>query len=460
MRTLLILIFMATVARAQFSSPSMNPMWFHSPSQKFRLTLSDIAVPLAYDNYADIVASVHKMDGPTPVLLWETKVVAARTHELRNTAHILLSDEGSFFLLVRQRDWTLCASNFPPQKITINNLVTGQSLIETDQLNGEPILRIWDRPARRWKAFQIKSAKPIEITRALEAQWNETVRRRILDAIQRLKNEQLRERLDSVSSQLSNLAKKAIRPVKFDEVSELDLFFLSSVRNPADRALFEDLLKNDLPVPPPPGWNAATPWKRRSILWIPDHAPPVRRDPYYFESSDPLRITMDLYLANFDQKPVPQDPYFPNRMHPINLGRVFGAIHFSTPILDSTSLIRIYLAPERSAGKNWSRDNVEIIDSQIELTKVGPTNQIAFAFGTVLPGRYSLKAIWDKRRPFEDIQKPGPGDYESDWSAPIEITAGQSLSNLVLHCTNQVAGGEAYYDADALQARRLQTPRK
>jgi hypothetical protein len=81
-------------------------------------------------------------------------------------------------------------------------------------------------------------------------------------------------------------------------------------------------------------------------------------------------------------------------------------------------------------------------------------DESTFAFTTVRPGRYQVKAIWDKRAPFSDETNAGPGDYESALSKPIEVTAGGVISNIVLYCTNRVAGGEAYYNSDDALLRK------
>jgi hypothetical protein len=83
--------------------------------------------------------------------------------------------------------------------------------------------------------------------------------------------------------------------------------------------------------------------------------------------------------------------------------------------------------------------------------------KVPFFFGTVLPGKYQLKTIWDKRRPFTDTDKPGPGDYESLLSAPFEVTAGQTISNLIAFCTNRVetSGTANYYAVDELKVKAL-----
>ena len=76
-----------------------------------------------------------------------------------------------------------------------------------------------------------------------------------------------------------------------------------------------------------------------------------------------------------------------------------------------------------------------------------------FAFTTVLPGKYHLKAIWDKRAPHSDTNSAGPGDYETFVSPQIIVKAGATVTNL-LFCTNRIAGGEAYYRADELFAEK------
>jgi len=80
-------------------------------------------------------------------------------------------------------------------------------------------------------------------------------------------------------------------------------------------------------------------------------------------------------------------------------------------------------------------------------------SEVPFAFRTVMPGKYFIKAVWDKRAPFTDFEKPGAGDYESALTGPVELKAGMELMSIVLACTNRGPEGLEYYKADEQAAR-------
>lgn len=64
----------------------------------------------------------------------------------------------------------------------------------------------------------------------------------------------------------------------------------------------------------------------------------------------------------------------------------------------------------------------------------------------VTPGTYTIKAVWDKAKPYtfgDDYIKgpPQPGDCESKNAPTITVKAGQTLENINIDCTNKVANG-------------------
>jgi hypothetical protein len=61
----------------------------------------------------------------------------------------------------------------------------------------------------------------------------------------------------------------------------------------------------------------------------------------------------------------------------------------------------------------------------------------------VTPGKYWIKAIWDKAAPFAEadasIPAPGKGDFETVGRPMIEIRAGKTIRDLEFDCLTEVA---------------------
>ncbi len=70
---------------------------------------------------------------------------------------------------------------------------------------------------------------------------------------------------------------------------------------------------------------------------------------------------------------------------------------------------------------------------------------IPFRIQGVTPGKYWLKAVWDKAKPytFEDNYIKGPpqdGDFQSTDAPTITAKAGETVDNVILNCTHEVSG--------------------
>jgi hypothetical protein len=101
--------------------------------------------------------------------------------------------------------------------------------------------------------------------------------------------------------------------------------------------------------------------------------------------------------------------------------------------------IRLYLIPERIAFTSWSRERPEhylIGEANTEKQTVK-----CMVFG-VSPGRYRLKAIWNKTAPFADIDQivyiPHSGDYESMSESVVEIERAVVTDGGTVECSQRV----------------------
>jgi hypothetical protein len=110
----------------------------------------------------------------------------------------------------------------------------------------------------------------------------------------------------------------------------------------------------------------------------------------------------------------------------------------------------VYLLPESVDRAEWDQKRpehylAEEFDGLGSEYEIGRT--IPCIFGGVTPGKYCIKAVWDKAKPFEpfnrrsdDFCRPQNGDYESADSPVIEVKAGQTVDVGVIQCKQKVKG--------------------
>jgi len=69
---------------------------------------------------------------------------------------------------------------------------------------------------------------------------------------------------------------------------------------------------------------------------------------------------------------------------------------------------------------------------------------IRCVFDGVTPGKYWVKAVWDKEKPFAkrdaNFYRPEKGDYENLVSPIIEVKAGKRIDAGTIKCKHKVNG--------------------
>jgi hypothetical protein len=400
------------------------------------------------------------LDGNATTNLWR------RTFRCSPVAYLLegdvvVADDGSFCLLASApREWTVLKKDSEPL-ITPTGPMAAQTLFlgrddsfaETDTLDGKPILRIWNRDEDQWRAYWVLDGAVVKPTPEMERQWNEAALKTIRARIDRARQGELQKKVTAISPKLSKLTASAMSPLKSGELKEIHYEFLATRRVPSDRVLLEHLLDHHSDFEPQMIWGSlhgsSTGMRasRMGSFFV------KRRNDYSFELADYERQRGDLLLGIFDQKVTRKRSLFLvlTEQPLIHLGTIRGTIRLPAPIPPHGGPIRIYLAPEDQAGKRWDESETDAIVAPLMPSpneRYGFIDEISFGFLTTRPGRYKVKAIWDKRPRYVDVRSAGPGDYESAWSGPITLTAGGSVEGIRLQCTNRVAGGEAYYQAD------------
>jgi len=107
----------------------------------------------------------------------------------------------------------------------------------------------------------------------------------------------------------------------------------------------------------------------------------------------------------------------------------------------------VYLVPDSVSRKQWLRQPpAHCLHVEFKSTdpRLKPGQTISCLFITATPGRYWVKAVWDKAKPYYNgdvkFYKPQKGDYESVVSPVIEVKAGQVADVGVIECKQKVKG--------------------
>jgi hypothetical protein len=425
-----------------------------SPNHKFRVVIEAVR-----DSAKEVQASMMRIDGDTPVSEWITHIrYSRRPYQWPNT---YVSNKGEFFARITSSEGDVAlfrkdhdaavfleTTRFETSRFQPNLHSFDDRMPAVETLRGEEVLRLWDPDRRRWSAYGTKDAAKFHPSREDIDRWNESTRQEILQKLYAAQREELRQKATRISAPLARIAAHATTNIAFPR--QADYEFLANLRNADDRKWFEALLEKSSPFPV------------RQRLDFLTH----RDEPYYFECTDFSRARADGLLALWDKKTTAQQspilflggraifrsPHY-------KLGQVSGTIRLPLPMpiyRNATQATFLHIRLIRADDKKRSDQREERISAAIGFERARDRREAynaKFAFTTVVPGAYQLKAVWDKRHPVSDTNNAGPGDYETALSAPFTVTAGVTVTNL-LFCTNRVSGGEAYYRADEILERQ------
>ncbi len=198
--------------------------------------------------------------------------------------------------------------------------------------------------------------------------------------------------------------------------------FLAVLHDPEDRKIFENSLQvNDF---------------REPDSTIGGKVPP-RKPPVQVVHSE-HRALADLVLANWGTPPE-WDEIAVGLEKPRSdfrfLGNLRGTVRLPANIAAEDGSLWLMFAPQ---GDPSPRDKLSVrfpcdwASSSLEV------DQIAFEVNGLLPGKYKVKAIWDRLAPFAgaDAKEPDPGKgaFRSGQSQTITIEAGKRFERLVIEC--------------------------
>lgn len=150
------------------------------------------------------------------------------------------------------------------------------------------------------------------------------------------------------------------------------------------------------------------------------------------------------------------------------LGGVAGNVLLPFEFPNGAGPLRVFLIPDHLEKNAWLNDR-EVSDISFftaahyyDWKDSERPDHAEFYFDAMPPGKYRLKAVWDRRSDkaasgLAGKTPPGPGDYESAELEPIQIEAGKRMIGIALVCTNRVGEAEAWYAEDAAWAAKHPT---
>ncbi len=154
-------------------------------------------------------------------------------------------------------------------------------------------------------------------------------------------------------------------------------------------------------------------------------------------------------------------------------GEISGVVRL--PFSAAQGTVRLLLIPAHIRTNSWEgNDQVIALESAVGgpgggpfmMAGAGPANQpdvseIRFAFATLSPGDYRIKALFDPRaaargQRSSTASRPASGHYESEESGVLKVNAGAAVRQQIILCTNQAGPLDA--DLAAAEKRRQTHP--
>lgn len=214
--------------------------------------------------------------------------------------------------------------------------------------------------------------------------------------------------------------------------------FLGKLKNPKDRPLIEKLLSDE-------DFGG---YGRSSQTKVGQDGKRIYHLTRYSVSSA-KRLVAEQILAKWDGKPsdrhgLPHPPLY-------HLGKVEGVVILPKTDDPNKATLWIYLVSSTVPKDQWHRKPpvqrlaVFFSDYSFRNYDLEHTQNFPFGITGVTAGEYWIKAVLDKTKPFskptDKFCVPGVGDYESIDSPMICIQPGETIENLTIDCTHQVADG-------------------
>jgi hypothetical protein len=333
------------------------------------------------------------------------------------------------------------------------------SLLE--QVENTTVFCLWLEGRSDWMSWDIASGAKVEASSNKKRKWTDKTHHWALATIRENQPDPFGDWIRATKKRASELFQNADKKAPLDGWFQFNMEeeslayacrFLRKTNFPGDRKLVEKLLAAT-------DFSTITTYTP-SIVEARAHGRQPTNFCFYVTSY--RRSLADQILAEWDSKldsnrehggPLPfvhEDYFF--------LGKVSGTVALPCPPTGRDGVLEIYLIPAQvSRGKwpshppvhcvwasfwdvdrtfNWRLESLGLKKPETGY-KLGTS--IHFRIDGVTPGKYRLKAVWDKSYPFavrDQIGVPGPGDYESGEEPSIEVVAGKSVENVTVVCTN------------------------
>jgi hypothetical protein len=216
--------------------------------------------------------------------------------------------------------------------------------------------------------------------------------------------------------------------------------FLAKLKKPDDRPLIEKLLLDEQ-------FSVRGTHSRTVRPPSTDGGPVYHLERYYCSSA--RRLLAERLLASRDGRPT--DKRVSSTQPLYHLGKIEGVVTLPKTDDANKATLWIYLVPSTVPKDQWHREPpvqrlaVSFSDYSFRNFDLEHTQKFPFGIAGVTPGEYWIKAVLDKTKPFskpaDKFYVPDVGDYESIESPMISIQAGETIENLSIDCTHQVADG-------------------
>lgn len=107
----------------------------------------------------------------------------------------------------------------------------------------------------------------------------------------------------------------------------------------------------------------------------------------------------------------------------------------------------VYLVPESVGRDQWASNRpVHYLKAEFKSLdpRLEPGQKVRCVFRGVTLGKYWIKAVWDKEKPFyngeDKFYKPQKGDYESTADFVVQVKAGEMVDVGTIECKQKVKG--------------------
>src|ERR1051325_1029155 len=374
-------LFVPSGVRFSKTAPS-NVFTAASANGRYEVTVEETGLNSLTPSHIPLVATMLKVESNSRTPLWSAKFPGWQVQHFISS-DFLFSDDGYFFVQTRGVSSTATLfrqdASFPlnlPNNLDFF-LSFQEKYILLDQLNGQKIVRFWNRSKNSWEVINATTGQKFTNTIPNEviAKWMEAQRREIIDRIYAAKREMLRRKVAESSPALGKLAANAMSQTANVVVTEGDYEFLTLQRHPEDRHWLEELFAYDddsfssFPFITPSSFYGGSAEKEGSLA--------------DFVQTDFISARVDRLLGIWDKKVSESAPpgmigqADESKLTRYHLGKVFGRVQFSLPINVFTSLpkpppapgpmIHILLIPADRATSAASPITTESIDASLSV---------------------------------------------------------------------------------------------